>query len=312
MSLTKYKRFENLLKQEGNFLYVRDKSVWPVESYAETEVVSCAVWYHTNDSLIIYKDFYDETTRFLIDMATDYDIFVYLVPKFTISALAGEIRWHGDKVWKCLLDTSEEPLNNSSYWQEIDELNIDELNALGEPLTAHYHYNGSFTTIEGELAVTKTADHSFTVKWLGEETVVSAILRNYKMEKIVELYPIDNIITVTPEDDGVYIVEFTLNTESVHYAEVYDFTDSEKCFLNLMVSVFCECTSCDDCPGSAYDRALNFINTYIMLRNIINADRSVDVGLVSSQVLRTDYTSMLGLLLDKLSIMVSECTCDNN
>ena len=50
MSLTKYKKFENLYYQNGNYIYVSDRSNWPVGIYATSaDIVLCGVWYLTGD-----------------------------------------------------------------------------------------------------------------------------------------------------------------------------------------------------------------------------------------------------------------------
>ena len=60
-----------------------------------------------------------------------------------------------------------------------------------------------------------------------------------------------------------------------------------------------------------YERALNYVNTYYLLRDIIYADQSVLIGMISTDVLRAEYLSSIGLLVEKLRILSNECACND-
>jgi len=311
MSLTKYKSFQQLLRQEGNYLYIDDKSTWPIDGYQLLDIVTCTVWSPIEDSADISINFYDESTRILLNNLIQYNIFNYGVPKWPGSAVTGDIVWLADKVWKCLSTTGYAPDYNQ-YWEEVNEDNIDELNAIGESRSSNYYYYSQAVDPSDDIFIEKTADHKFIIQWLGSGNITKAMLLDYNGEWIRDLEFLENTIDLLLLEDGAYSVQLIFDTEAINYGEVFDFTDSEKCYLNMLVNTICECNSCEDCTDEMLNRILTFISTYQMIRDIVNANLAVNTGLVSTEVLRTEYMGALGLLMAKLNLMVNQCTCNDS
>jgi len=319
MSLTKYKLFENLHYQDSNYIYVSDRSVWPIGGQPQESFVLCGVWYLTEDPSSIKTSFFDEQIRFNVDMTKEYELFLYLVKKWVAGAYAvGDIVWHNDYLWKCVRSTLLEPPTPPKAveeWEMITEENIEELNTLGEIYSDHYFIKPTTTVGEtqaGNLTVTKIDDHKFQVNWNVGGVVISAKLLDYKSDFVKDLVVSNNIIPVELEKDGAYSVSLRLDDNTTHYAEIYDMTDAEKCYLDLIKNILCDCLTCEDCPGENYERALNFANMYQLLMNMLIADQVVRVGLMTTDVLREEYLSSIGLLIAKLAILTGSCLCQSN
>jgi len=319
MSLTKYKRFENLHYQDGNYINIEDRSVWPVNGKNKDDMVLCAVWYLKDDPSEINLSFYDSPIRFNVDMTKEYELFLYLVVKWKEGAyVPGQIVWDEDSVWECTAPTSTKPHQFERLippWTKIIDNNIDRLNGLTEAYSAHYYIKP--TTVVGELqagniAVTKVDDHKFKVEWLSTGDLTAVDLFDYSSNYIRTLSPADNQVTVELEKDGVYYLSMNINNGTIHYAEIYDFTDAEKCYLNLMRDILCNCLTCEDCPGKNYERALNFANMYQLLKNMVSSDQIIRAGIITTDVLRGEYIEMMGLMIAKLAILTESCLCDKN
>jgi hypothetical protein len=220
---------------------------------------------------------------------------------------------HNDGLWRALADTTTEP-GTSASWVEITESNTLLLNNFISSFpdrVVEYLYKPSHVVINGELNIEKASDNEFSVYWHGDSPIVSAELRNYRDEYIRDLTPSPSQIDITLEEDGVYIVAMTMEDGNDNYAELYNFTSAEKCYLDLVINVFCACSTCNDCGGENYDRMINFLNTYTIIRDMVYVDRAVNLGLTASDIVRDDYLLAIGVLVDKLKLMTSECTCDN-
>ena len=309
MSLNKVKAFQQLGRQDGSYLYINDRSDWPILGFSDGDLVNCSVLYLNGDESNRVLNADGDGVRFSIVAGDEYVIYTYgVVPWVSGAYVVDDLRWHDDSIWKALIDTSSVP-GTGAEWREVTFMNAEELNAISTELTTNIYSKPVYENPLGSYSVKKTSDHVFKVTWNRDEDIVSSRLLDYTNTFIKDILPEDNTVTVTLEKDGVYIVEVMTVEGVLHYTEIYDFTDSEKCFLDLVVNVLCECVDCNDCPGPQYNRALNYVNTYQLIREIVNADRAVDNGLLSSEILRSDFVSSLGLLITKLGLMVNECVC---
>lgn len=323
MALIQIKDYTHLISQEGNYIYFHDEDQanvstinWtPLFPFTRANTVDCIVWMDRSVPGTYDVNFRDEPKKLLGTVGADYDIWVYGIRKHVTGAayVIGNIVWLGESVWHCQANTSTTPSISDPTWIEIIETNTDYFLGYNADMSNMYAYRPVASLIEGNISVTKTGDHQFTITWLSTGTISAFSLRDYN--GVVVEY--DSGLAVTELDfvltqDGVYYVEMGLSDGSTHYAEIYDFTDTEKCYLDLMKSILCDCIDCHDCPGKNYERALNYANTYSLLRDIVYADQSQLIGLISTDVLRQKYIKSIGLLVDKLRILSNECTCNDS
>ena len=159
--------------------------------------------------------------------------------------------------------------------------------------------------------LTRHGDHNWKIVY-NNGTMLSITLRDYSLSEIRK-YPNINSDTfyIETTEDGLYIAEVLADDNTTHYVEIYDFTDTEECYLKLMRNVLCECLDCDDCPGENYTRALTFANLYLLVRDIAYADRWSSGGFTNTETLRTERVADYGVIVEKLKMMVSKCTCND-
>ena len=221
--------------------------------------------------------------------------------------------WYADDAWVTTPGTSSitPPSLSHADWTQIGESNYSAFTAgIPSNLQNNYIYAAMSTVEDGNFSVKKTADHAFTVEWIAAGTAVSYKLLDFEGTEISEGTVIDNKVDLVMEKDGVYVVQFLMSDSSIQYADIYDFTDSEKCYLNLMKNTLCDCIDCEDCPGPEYARALNYVNTYILLRDIVYVEQSINVGLTSTSTYKSEYVKIIGMLINKLSLLTKKCGCD--
>ena len=321
MALIQIKDYTHLISQESIYVYLRDEDQSNVSTInwtglapaGRTNIVDCMVWMDRAVPGIYNIHFRDEVKKYMSTIGVDYDIWMYGISRYIVgnSYVIGNIVWLNEEVWSCLVNTSTTPSLTNVNWVQIIETNTDLLLGYDVDLSNMYVFRPVNSPALGNISVTKTDDHKFTVKWLGQGTISHYALRDYNGKLIEEDdmsgVEIDFIIT----QDGVYYVEMQMDDRSFQYAEIYDFTDTEKCYLVLMKSVLCDCVDCKDCPDKNYMRALNYANTYLTLRDIVYADQSQLIGLVSTDTLRTEYLAAIGLLVEKLRVLSDECACSN-
>lgn len=317
-----YNNFNFLFKQTGNYIEAEDRIEWVNMGLLKSDYGLAMSWvkYQRDEDGNSGQD-YDITYRFIVEptpfhflgiIHQEYHIRMYAAQKWKYDKAYTPlyIIYHNKKYWYTELGApiGEEP-GISTNWKRISDSQADR-----ELLdTIHLKMDGYFTPVYspdiGNFRIIKTGDHQFSVEWIGDDAASYYEIRNYKDELIKEgTVPADGIVSFVTPQDGIYTVAFYV-METMHYAEVYDFTDSEKCFLELMQNVLCECVDCDDCPGEHYERALNFTNIYLLIRDIIYSKSAMAMGLVDDTILRTKYISIMGIALQKLNIMQDSCLC---
>lgn len=306
-----YNQFNFLFKQEGSYVTIQDRVVWGIDGFPTKDGYHLAMsWceYNNGDDVNTYQFIVmKDALRFLGITSQEYHIRIYAEQEWKLS-IAGypqdNVVWHNDKYWYALIPNTEEPGTTINDWKEIVDGDDSKLDGVT------YKMDGYFipvnTSEQSNFIITKTDDHKFTVQWIGDGDAAKYNLLDYKTNPIASGDVQNNTHDFEFEKDGLYIVEYLIGGIS-HYAEIYDFSDSEKCFLDLMRDVLCECTDCDDCPGKNYERALQFINFYQMIRDMSCVNQSVD-----SSILRSDYINHLGLIIAKLALMVDSCLCKTN
>jgi len=320
MALTKIKRYQHLITQDGVYVHLFDEDrvgtstiTWPILGYIRTEVVDCMV-VETNATGTYEIFFRDEGKAFLSTVSDDYHIWMYGIPRHVVAAayILDDIVWSDESVWKCAGGTSTTPSVSNPLWLQITDANTDELNSHDDELKNDYFYRATYAPADGNITVIKTGDHTFTVIWNGTDNVDSWILRDYEGGVVDYGSAASNSLEFLLTEDGAYTVDLILDTTDVHYAEIWDFTDAEKCYLDLIKNVLCDCVECDDCPGPLKNKALHFVTTYQLLRDAIYVDQAARVGLVSTETLREEYIATMGLMIKKLGLLINDCTCTDN
>lgn len=322
MALTQIKDYTHLITQQSTYVYLHDQDQDNVSTInwiglapaGRANIVDCMVWMDRANPGIYKINFRDEVKKFMSSIGVDYDIWMFGISRHLVANpyVIGDIVWDDEAVWKCLANTSTTPSLTNAAWVQITETNTDLLLGYDVDLSNMYVYRPVASATVGNVKVTKTDDHKFTIEWLGQGYIVHYALRDHNgiliEEGDVNGVEIDFIIS----KDGVYYVELQMDDRSFQYVEIYDFTDTEKCYLVLMKSVLCDCADCNDCPDKNYERALNYANTYLTLRDIVYSDQSQLIGLTSTDTLRAEYIAAIGLLVEKLRILSSECACNNS
>lgn len=311
--MAQFKEYQQIISQQGNYVRLDDRTVWPMSTLEiRDDFVDCMVY--TTDASnykVSFRD--DEDKKFLGDIGIDYSIYMFLVQRWVVGPYnVDDIVWHDQRVFKCTTVNPGEPGVDLNKWKEIVE-GSDTLADMATIQDSHSRillYKPSYSPSTGNIKVDKLNDHEFHVIWLGDGNVSSYIVKDYNQNTIQGEEPANtNTIDLVFDKDGVYIIELLMDDGSTNYAEVYDLTDAEKCHLEMMKNILCECIDCDDCPGENYNRALNFVNMYNVLRDMIFVEQAIAVGLVSTQVLDVERISMIGLLVAKLALLTDNCTC---
>jgi len=320
MALTKVKKYQHLITQEGAYVQLFDEDLlgtstidWPILTYNRSQVVDCMVVEEgASGTYNVY--FRNEDQKFLSSVNNDYHIWMYGVPIFTIGPTynTGDIVWYDEAVWKCLSNTATIPSVSNPLWLQITDANTDELNTHPDDLKNDYFFRAVYVTSDGDYTLVKTDDHQFSLVWNGSGNILSYTVRDYQGALVETGSATSNTLTFTFTEDGAYYVELTIDDRSIHYVEIYDFTDAEQCYLDLIKNVLCECVECDDCPGPLYNKQLHFVTTYQLLRDAIYVDQAARIGLVSTETLRDEYINTMGLMIKKLGLLIEDCTCTDN
>ena len=314
MAFSLMKQLRYLVWQDGNYVRMEDRTDWSAYGIVKDDIVQCLVWGAVDGSFVNVNFVDDDNKEFIANILEEIYINMFIIYKWKPGGIAaGEFRAYNDSLWLALTNTTTVP-GTSTDWTEITSVNVSMLDSFITTYpdqVVEYLFKPVYTTINGDLNIEKVADNEFRITWHGSSPIVSATLRNYRNEYIDTLQTEPDGISVSLEEDGVYIVSMTLQDGSVSYVEIYNFTSAEKCFLDLVINVFCSCADCNDCGGENYDRMINFLNTYTIIRDMVYVDRAVNLGLTATDIIREDYLLALGVLVDKLRIMTSECTCNN-
>jgi len=318
MSLNNVNLFNFLLTQNGNYNVMEDQTDYsglPVPLVREDIAVVAVTQI---DEEVTYNLFTrDEWPLSYLNVSnSDYHIWTFALQRFNPAETVDidVLRWYDYAVWKSLQNTNNTTPLEGSYWTQVTSDSIEDFQSVDSEveLESDFYYRPVDSTSLGQFALTKTGDHIYSIIYNGiVYEMESWKLYDYKNVLIGEWEPNDStrqIQVVTPED-GVYYVQIELTDGTTQYVEIYDFTDAEACFFNLVKNVLCECVDCNDCPDASYKRMLTFLNLYVLIRDIVYADRAVNYGLLSNDTLRTDWLTSLGMLIDKLAIMTSECIC---
>ena len=330
---TQDKNYSHLMTQDGNYIVFTRAghdmnnpiTKWPVNGNNKDKLIDCLVITELSSpgvQKINFRSDYDDadrnlmTRKYLCVVGSDYQFDMYGVEKWIDKGWkSGDIVWHEHRVWEANSKTTTgdaPPSPNNSNWFEIVANNSDRLDVLDVSQHNTYFYRPVYTPTNGNITIVKKADHHFEIRWNGSGQMIYYVAKDYNLKPVAEGEVTGNVAEFFPEEDGAYSIEITLDYGMKHYAEIYDFTDVEKCYLDLMKNTLCQCLDCNDCPGDDYDKALNYANTYIMLRDVIYSDQSVLAGLTSTDTLRKDFIQIMGTLIKKLKIMASKCSCDNN
>lgn len=305
-----------LFHQIGNYIYAEDKSAWPIKGLEKDDVGICMVWIASSDELK-QTPVYNLITRpnqlyFLGNVNVEYHIRMYAAEKFIsgTSAIINNIYWFDSLLWICNDNNPEDPEASSADWDLISVKDLSPLNYI--PIKMDGYFEPVNSPPEGNFNTTKLADHSFEITWLGDGNVTEVALYDYRDRHITTTTDIlNNTIEYLMKEDGAYTSVWTVDGIK-NYVEIYDFTDAEKCFFELMKTTLCDCIGCEDCPGPEYIRALEFTNMYQTIFNKIYADRAVNLGMVSTETKRTGFVEAAGIAIKKLSIMVQDCTCSKD
>ncbi len=315
MILNTYNDFNFLFRQTGYYIYAEDKSLWGTGTLPERVNVGLAmVWTfdppeEPNPSY--YYTAREDDLKILGEVGIEAHIRMYAANKWRTgdTSVQDTIYWYDNELWIAITSTTEDP-SIGMKWTVITNTNLYELDVRDINQKMDGYFVLISATVGGNFKVTKTADHQFTVDWISEGVATEAKIYDYKMTLLDTQDLIDNHLSYKFETDGLYIVSFLVD-DVEYYTDIYDFTDSEKCFLRLMVDVLCECISCDDCPGENYNRALNYSSLYILIRDIVYSKKASDMGLTDETILNEEYNLALGLVMQKLHIMQSDCLCNN-
>ena len=319
MSLNNVNLFNFLLTQNANYNVMEDQTDYsglPIplvrEDIAVVVVTQIAeeVTYNlfTRDEWpLSYLNIFD----------TDYHIWAFALQRFNPLETVDidVLRWYDYTVWKSLQNGNNTTPMEGSHWTEVTSDTIEDFQSVDSEvfLETDMYYRPVQNTTLGQFSLRKIGDHRYSIIYNGlDYEITEHALYDYKNVLIgawKSAEPYTEIQIVTPKD-GVYYVQIELSDGTTQYIEIYDFTDAEECFLHLVKNVLCECIDCNDCPDASYKRLLTFVNLYVLIRDIVYADRMVNVGLLSNDVLRTDWLTSLGMLISKLAIMTEQCICE--
>lgn len=309
--------FNFTLSQSGNYNYMI-----PHYTFSNPEQYGYMVFIQPYDgsALIdtgqIITGEHEDELRYNTTDDTIYFMYATAIIKYDVSPAPniGEVRYYDGNVYKALDAgaTTEPPSDCSASWLLITSDNIDEIYGAGGIFREREMFMMHVPSlIVRTFNLTQTGDHTFSVSVNEVYTVDHAELLKYTGE-LVETYDnIENTFEFTTPNDGVYYLKIYMTEASVQYVNVYDFTDINKCYYKLITDVLCECGDCGECPGKNYQRALDFSNAYLLLRDIIYTESSVNFGLTDSSVLDTQWLNMVGLLMAKLNIMTENCICND-
>ncbi len=313
-----YNDFNFLFSQVGYYISATDRSDWTALPENRNEVGLAMVWAtYDNDTDGLYSiTAYEDQLKFLASVNQEYHIRMYAAELWISGSatVSTQIYWYNNLLWICNLTNpaglpAPEPSNE---WTQVTSQNLvalDVAGAIKEKMDGYFSLVYSPAT--SNFRIVKTDDHTFTVEWIGEGTATDYIVYDYNLVELDSGTVSGDKIEILFGKDGLYVVSFKVD-DILYYIEIPDFTDSEKCFLELMRTTLCECTSCDDCPGPLYQRALNFSNLYLLIRDFVYANTAVALGLIDATILRTEYVQALGIVMAKLFIMSDKCTCSEN
>ena len=257
MAQQQIKWYTHLVTQEGAYVILSRKG--NTESftkfppiYDSGTTVDCMVVENTENGNITINfrndtdspDGVDVVRKFLGTLDEDFRINMYGVPKWVatppVAYTKDDIVWDDQKAWKAnTLNPVNKPSSFNAEWIEITDVNADTaFDTYDKDLSNTYIYRPVATSSQGNIRVLKTSDHEYEVHWLGLGNASKYVISDHNHLKIDEGEVIGNVVKFTSPKDGVYSVELTVDTDEKHYAEIYDLTDVEKCYLNLM----------SDCP----------------------------------------------------------------
>ena len=143
MSLEKKFGVQYLLEQQGNYLYVKDKTSWPVGIVDRDQVVDCVFWRYSDSTDTYATNFLDEEKRFLIDIGVDYDVHIYAIKRWSGYTLQNEVVWYASKVWIAMMDTPNPPSSSSTMeWIEISGGSTSINGNVPGELWVNYYFKG--------------------------------------------------------------------------------------------------------------------------------------------------------------------------
>ena len=314
-----YREFNFLFGQSGSSILVDDRSDWESgELTGWEEATTAVIMVDTADELSFDLDTLNPTDkRFTIpvNVGEEHHIRMYALRIWEVgtNVIANEVYWYNSLAWVSqnagILDV---PALSNPQWEVLDESNLTTLDHVDAGVVATDGYASTVLSSPlGDFAVTKVEDHKFRITNYTGSDIDEVTIADYRTE-ILSPQPSMELSTetvdITFSEDGVYVAIIDIGTEK-HYIEIYDFTDTEDCYISLVQKVMCECVDCEDCTSPVYNRALTFLNIYQMVKDIVYTDRYVYSGMASTESLRTDTLTELGTLVDKLKLMAENCTC---
>ena len=301
--------FIQIAYQRSNYVHTEDKSNWTDIGKDKTKYAIVLVAENKKGALTLEPT--DIPHQFSAVAGTELLLHFYAVHNRipTAGMVENDCLWQDDKVYRCLTrGQTRYPSDDPTNWQMLTNSTAALIDTAPN-VSLKYHTYFRAVSVSGDFQLINNGDHSWTINSdIGNMTKI--ILKTYDLVETAVYNFNDDTFTLLTPSDGLWIAEITMADGTTNYVEIYDFTEIERCYLDLMRNTLCECIDCKDCPDEGYTRALTFANMYLLIRDIAYADRWAAGGFTSTEILRTDYVNTYGMLIEKLKLMSDNCTCN--
>lgn len=301
------RKFNHSIKQDGVYVFITQEP--SQTSYANVVV------YESNDGKNYISDALKDNNSFIGTPSYKHKIWVFGVRLWIAGVYSkNDIVWHKGQSYLCVATTTSDEPGASSDWNKPTP---DEVQSAGNLIqttqgdaASDYFFTPVLSESTGDFVLLNRGNHNWNISYT-EGVITNITLNDYNMGRLESWSVNDNTFNFTTPEDGAYILTIVTDNDATHYIEVYDFTDIENCYLELVRTVLCDCIDCNDCPGPQYQRALTFSNMYMLIRDILYSDRWAAGGFVSTEILRSDYVTMYGIIIEKLKEVSSKCNCND-
>jgi len=316
--------FNFLLTQRGNYNELADRTDYNIlgPNYRDGIAVLVVTEINNSGDYTLYDR---EEWPLLIPniFGAEYHYFIYAVVKWLASGSynQGDIVWYDDgngnlNAWVSKQNGNTQIPAEGSYWTALDN-DLSQLDSYTPPdprLKADFYYRPVTSSTLDMFTLNKTAPHSFSLYFNSSSELIDEIsLFDFLGNLIttIDIEPDAGDCTFTTSEDNVYFLVVTTDQGNQYIVNVYDLSDIEACYSDLVDNVLCECVDCNNCPGDKYYRALNFVNLYTTIRDLIYSDSFVNYGLIETGHVRSDWLNKLGVIVTKLKLLANDCTCNN-
>lgn len=313
MALAKQNKETMLVYQDGAYINTLDRTD-PKLSPPVVLVVVPVAEEGSDSKYVLYSK--EKDNSFLSVIETEYHLWFYWLKTNPAGSILNNLLWENEKVWRCVSPTSALPSVSPGMWEEVNDSRISDFDNPAADLLkkTDQYFKAMYSVSTGDFSLLNLGKHEFKIKY--NYGKINKVILYYYDYTIHSSYSVDSdTFTITMPHDGAWVLQVeTTNTNSekkTNYIEIYDFTDIEACYLKLLKDVICDCMDCDDCPGENYTRAVTLALLYTTIRDILYSDRMVAGGFASTETLRATYIQTYGLLIKKLSLMTSRCTCED-